>query len=493
MPADRPPAFPRGSRQPEARCREPTGDGACSPPGGDPGRQASYPTGSRALSSVRSGTGLGGDQACGLDTFWGRFWIAGSFRVGGGARRGRGPARATTHTRRRAPARCCRRCRARARARARHEPRRPTEQPSRLLHAPSSRRCQAPAASERRSRSEATSAPAGTGRCRRRCRGTAFPLGAMSAEAAQARARHAAGEQLGGRLPQGARHHGAPGPAAAHEHGHRRSVRPRSLLRLGLRHARRSCLGLAAGRARSFSRRHFTVVGNTVVAEPFFLGAWPTLAGTAFSYGRPGASPRCPERRTPRGRSCSRSTARSGRRVVFSSESLTDHLAQNAVRVSPLDRVGVLTGDLPSGAQKRVDEIVRTSTSPTTRRRSSARRSSGSNGRDSTERASAGPAARARGSLTTTGCKARRSSSSSTTRGTTARTSTASGAISSATQGAICSSRRVQSLQANDPNRGLIFVQYPGIPKVGATGLVPATSGVTVPRHGSSRVLAGLR
>ena len=48
------------------------------------------------------------------------------------------------------------------------------------------------------------------------------------------------------------------------------------------------------------------------------------------------------------------------RQVVFSSESLTDHVTQNAVRVSPLERVGVLTGDLPSGAQKRVHEIVRT-------------------------------------------------------------------------------------------------------------------------------------
>ena len=45
---------------------------------------------------------------------------------------------------------------------------------------------------------------------------------------------------------------------------------------------------------------------------------------------------------------------------MFSSESLTDHLTQNAVRVSPLERVGVLTGDLPSAAQRRVLEILRT-------------------------------------------------------------------------------------------------------------------------------------
>jgi hypothetical protein len=47
-------------------------------------------------------------------------------------------------------------------------------------------------------------------------------------------------------------------------------------------------------------------------------------------------------------------------RAVFSAESLTDHITQNAVSVSPLDRVGVLTRDLPSAGQARVLEIVRT-------------------------------------------------------------------------------------------------------------------------------------
>jgi hypothetical protein len=48
------------------------------------------------------------------------------------------------------------------------------------------------------------------------------------------------------------------------------------------------------------------------------------------------------------------------RRVVFASESLTDHVTQNAVRVRPLGAVGVLARDLPSAAQRRVLEIVRT-------------------------------------------------------------------------------------------------------------------------------------
>ena len=105
--------------------------------------------------------------------------------------------------------------------------------------------------------------------------------------------------------------------------------------------------------------RHFTVVGNTVVAEPFFLGAWPTRAGSAFRSVAKG------DRTMPREEDAAREIVLSldgalRRRVVFSSESLTDHLTQNAVRVSPLEQVGVLAGDLPSGAQRRIDEIVRT-------------------------------------------------------------------------------------------------------------------------------------
>jgi hypothetical protein len=105
--------------------------------------------------------------------------------------------------------------------------------------------------------------------------------------------------------------------------------------------------------------RHFTVVGGTLTVEPFFLGAWPTRAGSAFrSVGRG-------YRTMPREEDAAREIVRSldGRlraRAVFSAESLTDHVTQNAVRVSPLDRVGVLARDLPSTGQARVLEIVRT-------------------------------------------------------------------------------------------------------------------------------------
>jgi Protein of unknown function (DUF3500) len=105
--------------------------------------------------------------------------------------------------------------------------------------------------------------------------------------------------------------------------------------------------------------RHFTVVRGTLVNEPFFLGAWPTRAGSAYRSVAQGY------RTMPREEDAAREIVlsvdgRLRRQVVFSSESLTDHVTQNAVRVRPLDRVGVLTGDLPSAAQRRVLEIVRT-------------------------------------------------------------------------------------------------------------------------------------
>jgi hypothetical protein len=105
--------------------------------------------------------------------------------------------------------------------------------------------------------------------------------------------------------------------------------------------------------------RHFTIVGNRLIVEPFFLGAWPTRAGSAYRSVARGY------RTMPREEDAARELVLSldralRRRVVFSTESLTDHLTQNAVRVDPLERVGVRTGDLPSRAQRRVLEIVRT-------------------------------------------------------------------------------------------------------------------------------------
>jgi len=105
--------------------------------------------------------------------------------------------------------------------------------------------------------------------------------------------------------------------------------------------------------------RNFTVARGRVVVEPFFLGAWPTRAGTAYRSVARGS------RTMPREEDAAREIVLSldrglRTRVVFSTASLTDHVTQNAVRVSPLDRVGVLARDLPAAGQARVLEIVRT-------------------------------------------------------------------------------------------------------------------------------------
>jgi hypothetical protein len=105
--------------------------------------------------------------------------------------------------------------------------------------------------------------------------------------------------------------------------------------------------------------RHFTVIGDTLVAEPFFLGAWPTRAGSAYRSVARGY------RTMPREEDAAREIVllldgRLRNQAVFSSESLTDHITQNAISVRPLDRVGVLTADLPSAAQRRVLELIRT-------------------------------------------------------------------------------------------------------------------------------------
>jgi Protein of unknown function (DUF3500) len=105
--------------------------------------------------------------------------------------------------------------------------------------------------------------------------------------------------------------------------------------------------------------RHFTVVKGNLVAEPFFLGAWPTRATSAYRSVAKGY------RTMPREEDAAREIVllldgALRKRVVFSQESLTDHLTQNAVRVKPLERVGVLTAQLPAAAQRRVGEIVST-------------------------------------------------------------------------------------------------------------------------------------
>ena len=191
-----------------------------------------------------------------------------------------------------------------------------------------------------------------------------------------------------------------------------------------------------AGGSRGITcRRHFTIVGNTLVAEPFFLGAWPTRADSAYRSVAKGY------RTMPREEDAAREIVllldrALRRRVVFSTESLTDHLTQNAVRVSRSSALASSRAELPSAAQRRGERSC-ARTSRTILRRWRDRRSRASSARaGSPERVSAGPAAHAAACPTTTGCRDRRSCSSSTTPGTAAPTSTACGATSSGTSAA---------------------------------------------------------
>ena len=80
--------------------------------------------------------------------------------------------------------------------------------------------------------------------------------------------------------------------------------------------------------------RHFTIVGDRLVVEPFFLGAWPTRAGSAYRSVARGS------RTMPREEDAAREIVllvdgRLRRQAVFSSESLTDHVTRTPPRCGP--------------------------------------------------------------------------------------------------------------------------------------------------------------
>jgi len=105
--------------------------------------------------------------------------------------------------------------------------------------------------------------------------------------------------------------------------------------------------------------RHFTLVRGALSPDPFFLGAWPTMTGTA--YRAVGSRFRTMPREEDAARELLRLLdGRLRRQAVFSSESLTDHVTQNAARVRPPSPVGILASDLPSAGQTRVLELVQT-------------------------------------------------------------------------------------------------------------------------------------
>ncbi len=269
--------------------------------------------------------------------------------------------------------------------------------------------------------------------------------------AAEARARAAALEQLAGRLPQVARHHGAAGRAAAHEHGVQRSVRPRPLLRLGVRHARGPSVGLAVRGAPSLEalhrrRRHprRRAVLPRRLADP---------RGERVPLGRP----RLPDDaarggRRPGDRALARRPAPEAGGVLVGVAHRPPHPERRPGE--PARAGGRAHGRSPvRGAEARARDPAHVPREPSACSGARAR-SPGSSGRASAARASAGPAALAPACPITTGCRDRPSCSSSTTRGTAAPTSTASGAISSATSAAIFFS--VAGRRAGQPTSSMI-------------------------------------
>jgi len=98
--------------------------------------------------------------------------------------------------------------------------------------------------------------------------------------------------------------------------------------------------------------RHFTVVGDTVSMTPFFLGAWPHVTEAGL-------------RAMPREEQAARELVQSlddAQRVaaVFQVNTLTQHVTQNAIQVTPLDPVGIAYIDLTPSQQILVREIITT-------------------------------------------------------------------------------------------------------------------------------------
>jgi hypothetical protein len=98
--------------------------------------------------------------------------------------------------------------------------------------------------------------------------------------------------------------------------------------------------------------RHFTVVGDTVIATPFFLGAWPTTTDAGLQA-------------MPREEQAAREliTALSGPlrdQAIFDTRTLTQHVTQNQAIVDPLEPVGVRYAELAAPQQALIDEIIST-------------------------------------------------------------------------------------------------------------------------------------
>ncbi len=97
--------------------------------------------------------------------------------------------------------------------------------------------------------------------------------------------------------------------------------------------------------------RHFTIKGTSLFLTPFFLGSYPTETDAKF---------RAMPREEDAARELVRSLKPEQRKIaVFQTESLTQHITQNAVQVKPLPTLGIEMSALSSAQQNLALEILR--------------------------------------------------------------------------------------------------------------------------------------
>jgi hypothetical protein len=98
--------------------------------------------------------------------------------------------------------------------------------------------------------------------------------------------------------------------------------------------------------------RHFTLRGDVVGVTPFFLGSYPTQTQKKF---------RAMPREEDAARELVRSLSNQQRSMaIFQSNSLTQHVTQNAVKVSALAPIGIAWEALSAAQQKLLEEILQT-------------------------------------------------------------------------------------------------------------------------------------
>lgn len=98
--------------------------------------------------------------------------------------------------------------------------------------------------------------------------------------------------------------------------------------------------------------RHMTVVGESITATPFFLGAWPETTDAGL-------------RAMPREQDAARElinslTGPARDQAIFQTNTLTQHITQNQPQVNPLDPIGIAYAELGASQQGLLNEIIAT-------------------------------------------------------------------------------------------------------------------------------------